>query len=87
MVNDCFNGYVRACSLDIATQIKIVGEPSSVFLGLRFDCLWLPSEKYKIVSWKKKVSEDIEDLLIFFRLYFVIVGVSLYISTMYYLFL
>jgi hypothetical protein len=50
MVNDYFNGYVRAHSLGIAAQIKIVEEPSSVFSGLWFDCLWLPSGKYKIVS-------------------------------------
>jgi hypothetical protein len=38
--------------------------------------LWLPSEEYKIVFWKKKKFEDLEDLLLSFRLYFVIVGVS-----------
>jgi hypothetical protein len=71
----------RARSLGIAAQIKNMGEPSLVFSGLWFDNLWLSSEKYKIVSWKKKAFEDIEDLLIFFRLYFVIVGVSSCIST------
>jgi hypothetical protein len=65
MVNDYFNSYVRAHSLGIAAQLKIVGEPSSVFSGLWFDCLWLPPGKYKIVSWKKKYFQDIEDLLIF----------------------
>jgi hypothetical protein len=64
-----------------------MGELSLVFSGLWFYNLWLPSEKYKIVAWKKKEFEDIEDLLIFFRLYFVIVGVSSCISTMYYLIL
>jgi hypothetical protein len=38
--------------------------------------LWLPSEEYKIMFWKKKKFEDLEDLLLSFRLYFVIVGVS-----------
>jgi hypothetical protein len=47
----------------------------------------MPSEKYKIMSWKKKEFEDLEDLLVSFRLYFVIAGDSLYISTMYYLLL
>jgi hypothetical protein len=64
-----------------------MGEPSLVFLGLWFDCLWLPPEKDKIASWKKKEFEDIEDLPIVFRLYFVIVGLNLYIFTMYYFFL
>jgi hypothetical protein len=87
MVNDYFNGYACACSLGIAAQIKIVGESSSVLSGLWFDCLWLPSGTYKIVSWKKKEFEDFEDLPVFLRLYFVIIGVSLCIFTMYYLFL
>jgi hypothetical protein len=48
---DYFNGYVRACSLGIAAQIKIMGELSLVFIGLCFGIyLGLPSEKYKIVS-------------------------------------
>jgi hypothetical protein len=46
-----------------------------------------PLEKYKIVSWKKKEFEDVEDLLVSFRLYFVIVKDSSCISTMYYLLL
>jgi hypothetical protein len=36
--------------------------------------LWLPSEKYKIVLWKKKQFEDFEVLLVSVRLYFVIAG-------------
>jgi hypothetical protein len=44
-----------------------------------------PPEKYKIVSQKKKEFKDLEDLLVSFGLYFVIVEVSLCISTMYYL--
>jgi hypothetical protein len=35
--------------------------------------LGLPSEKYKIVSWKKKDFEDLKDLLFSFRLNFVII--------------
>jgi hypothetical protein len=46
-----------------------------------------PSEKYNIVSWKKKEFEDFKDLLVSFRLYFVIGKDSSYISTMYYLLL
>jgi hypothetical protein len=87
MLIDYFNGYARARSLGIAAPIKIMGEPSSVFTGLWFDFIRLPSEKYKIMSWKKKEFEDLEDLLISFRLYFVIARDSLCISTMYYLLL
>jgi hypothetical protein len=59
-----------------------------VFTGLWFGIyLGLPSEKYKIVSWKKKEFEDLENLLVSFRLYFVIVKDSLCNSTMYYLLL
>jgi hypothetical protein len=82
------NGCARARSLDIAAQIKIIGEPPLVFTSLWFDIyLGLPSEKYKILSWKKKEFEDLEDLLVFFRLYFVIVKNSSCNSTMYYLLL
>jgi hypothetical protein len=35
MVIDYFNGYVRACGLGITAQMKIMKEPSLVFL-----CLW-----------------------------------------------
>jgi hypothetical protein len=49
---------VRARSLGIAALIKKKGEPLLVFTGLWFDIcaiiFWLPSEKYKNVSWKKK---------------------------------
>jgi hypothetical protein len=83
-----FNGYVRARSLDIAAPIKIMGEPSLVYSGLWFcTYLRLPPGKYNIVSWKKKEFEDFKDLLVSFGLYFVIVEVSLCISTMYYLLL
>jgi hypothetical protein len=64
-----------------------MGEPSLVFTGLWFGSIRLPSEKYKIISWKKKEFEDLEDLVVSFRLYFVIVRDSLCISTMYYLLL
>jgi hypothetical protein len=56
-----------------------MGEPSLVFTGLWFDSIRLPSEKYKIISWKKKEFEDLQDLVISFRLYFVIAGTS-YVS-------
>jgi hypothetical protein len=85
---DYFNCCARARSLDIAAQIKIMGEPSLIFTGLWFGIyLRLPSKKYKIVSWKKNAFEDLEDLLVYFRHYFVIVKYSSYISTMYYLLL
>jgi hypothetical protein len=45
-----------------------MGEPSLVFAGLWSDTsiifLRLPSEKYKIVLWKKKEFEDLDDLLV-----------------------
>jgi hypothetical protein len=88
MLIDYFNGCKRACSIGIAAQIKIMGEPSLVFLGLWFcNYMRLPPEKYRIVSWKKKEFEDLKDLLVSFGLYFVIVEVSLCISTIYYLLL
>jgi hypothetical protein len=61
-------------------------EPSLVFTGLWFGFLRLPSEIYKIVSWKKKEYEDLKDLLVSFRRYFVIDEDSLCISTMYFFF-
>jgi hypothetical protein len=87
MLIDYFNGCAHARSLGIAAQIKIMGEPSLVFTGLWFSSIRLPSKKYKIMSWKKKEFKDLEDLVISFRLYFVIAGDSLRISTMYYLLL
>jgi hypothetical protein len=69
-----------------ATEIKIMGEPSLIFTGMWFGFFRLPSEIYKIMLWKKKEYEDLKDLLISFRRYFVIDEDSLCISTMYYLF-
>jgi hypothetical protein len=83
-----FNGCARVRSLVITDQIKIMGEPLLIFSGLLFGIyLRLPSGNYKIVSWKKKEFEDLENLLVSFRFYFVIVEVSSCISTMYYLLL
>jgi hypothetical protein len=50
MLIDYFNGCARACSLGIAAQINIMGEPSLVFTGLWFDFIRLPYKKYKIMS-------------------------------------
>jgi hypothetical protein len=77
MLIDYFNGCARARSLGIAVQIKIMGEPLLVFTGLWFGSIQLSSEKYKIISWKKKEFEDLKDLVVSFRLYFVIVEDSL----------
>jgi hypothetical protein len=44
--------------------------------------MWLSSEKYKIILWKKNDLEDLDDLLVSFRLYFVIAEHSLYTFTM-----
>jgi hypothetical protein len=82
---DYFNGCARACSLSIATQIKIMRKPSLLFTGLGFGIyLGPPLEKYKIMLWKKKEFKDLKDLLVSFRLYFVIVKDSSCISTIYY---
>jgi hypothetical protein len=64
-----------------------MGEPSLVFSGHWFHFIRLPSVKYKIMSWKKNEFEDLEDLLVSFRLYVIIVENSLCISIMYYLLL
>jgi hypothetical protein len=88
MLIDYFNGCVCARSLGIAAQIKIMEELSLVSSGLWFGiCFRLPSEKYKIESWKKKECEYLNDLLVYFIIYFVIVGVNSCISTMYYVLL
>jgi hypothetical protein len=48
-----------------------------VFSGLWFGIYRrLPPGKYKIVSWKKKKFKDLKDLLVSFRLYFIIVEIS-----------
>jgi hypothetical protein len=62
---DYFNGCARVRNLSIAAQIKIIGGPLLVFTGLWFGFIRLPSENYKIMSWKKKEFKDLEDLLIF----------------------
>jgi hypothetical protein len=86
MLIDYFNGCTRVRSLDIAAQIKIIEEPLLIYTGLWFDIyLGLSSEKYKIISWKKKEFENLKDLLVSFRLYFIIVKDSSCISTMYFL--
>jgi hypothetical protein len=65
-----------------------MGEPSLIFTGLWFDIyLWLTSEKYNIASWKKKEFEDLKNLLVLCRLYFVIVEDWSCISIIYYLLL
>ena len=52
-------------ALALRLKIKIMGAPSSVFTGICVDIYVtsrLHSEKYKIVSWKKKEFEDIEEI-------------------------
>jgi hypothetical protein len=54
-------------ALALRLKLKLWENPPLVFTGLWFGIyLGLPSEKYKIVSWKKKEFEDLEDLLVFF---------------------
>jgi hypothetical protein len=70
---DYFNGCVRARSLGTAAQVK-KKEPLLVFTGLWFDIcaiiFWLASEKYKIMSWKKKSLKASKISLFFLRLKF-----------------
>jgi hypothetical protein len=77
-----------ACSLGTAVKIKIMGKPSLLYTGLWFGTyallIRLPSEKYKIASWKKKGFEDLDDLLVSF-IRFVIAEDSSCIFAMYYL--
>jgi hypothetical protein len=54
---------------------------------LWFGFIRLPSEKYKIMSWKKKKFKDLKDFLVSCRLYFVIAEDGVCIATMYYLLL
>jgi hypothetical protein len=81
MVIGYLNGCTRACSLDIAAQIKIMREIPLVFSGLWFGIyLRMPPEKYNIVSWKKKKElKDHKDLLVSFGFYFEIFEVSSYL--------
>jgi hypothetical protein len=85
---DCFNGCVRARSLALRFKYKNMGASLLVFAGTWYDIhaiiFWLPSEKYEIVSWKKKSLKISKISSFSFRLYFVIVRVS---STIYYLLL
>jgi hypothetical protein len=75
-------------ALALRLKYKNMGAPLLVFAGIWYDIyaiiFWLPSEKYEIVSWKKKSLKTSKISSFSFRLYFVIVGVS---STMYYLLL
>jgi hypothetical protein len=79
----------RAYIFSTAAKIKIMGEPSLAFIGLWFGThvlfMRLPSKKYKITSWKKNDYEDLDDLLVFFRLHIIIAKDSSCIFTMYYL--
>jgi hypothetical protein len=40
---------------------------------------FLISEKYKIMSWKYKTFEDLEDFFVFIRLYFIIARYRSYV--------
>jgi hypothetical protein len=84
MLVDYFNGSVCTYSLGIVAQIKNMGAPLLVFAGILYDIcatfFWLSSEKYKIMSRKKKSLKTTKISSFSFRLYFIIVGVS---STMY----
>jgi hypothetical protein len=61
---------VHARSLGIAAQIKNMGAPLLVFAGIWYDIyaiiFWLPSEKYKIMLWKKKKSLKTSKISSFF---------------------
>ena len=89
MLIDYSNGYVDKRSLYTAAKIKIIGEPSLAFTDCDLVSVSFrrPLENYKMVSWKKKEFEDLEDLLVSFKIYFVIAEDSLCIFTIYYLLL
>ena len=89
MLIDYSNGCVCQRSLCTAAEIKIMGESSLVFTGCDLVSVSFRPflENYKMVSWKKKKFEDLADLLVSFKLYFVIAEDSLCIFTMYYLLL
>jgi hypothetical protein len=83
---DCFNGCVRARSLDTAAQKKkertTIGIYRFMFCYL---CHYLLAGFRKIQDYlmEEKEFEGLKDYLFFLRLYFVIAEDSLYISTMY----
>jgi hypothetical protein len=86
---DYSNGCARGRSLGTMAKIKIIGEPSLVFIGLWFGTyvlfVRLPSKKYNIMSWKKNDFKDVDGLLISFRLSFIIAENNSCIFIMYYL--
>jgi hypothetical protein len=88
-VDDYSNECARARSLGTAAKIKIIEESSLLFTGLWFGTcvlfMRLSSEKYKIAPWKKNDYEDLDDLLVSFKLHFIITEDSSCIFTMYYL--
>jgi hypothetical protein len=77
---------IVARSLGIAAEIKIVGETSLVFSDLWFGTYLRPPNVQDYVMEEERF-KDLKDLLVSFGLYFVIVEVRSYISTMYYLLL
>jgi hypothetical protein len=66
-----------------------VSDPHEYFIDRCCDIyviiLWLQSEKYKIMYWKKIEFEDLQDLLVYFKFYFVIPRDGSFISNMYFL--
>jgi hypothetical protein len=62
-------------ALALRLKLKLWGNDT----GLWFSFIRLTSEKYKIMSRKQKEFEDLKNLLVSFRLYFVIAGDSLYL--------
>jgi hypothetical protein len=76
-------------SLGMVAKIKIMREPSLIFTDLWFGTyvlfMRLPSEKCKIMTWKKEGFEDHDDLLVSFRLHFVIAEDSSSMFIIYYL--
>jgi hypothetical protein len=89
ILDDYSNGCTRAHNFGTVAKIKIMGEPSLAFAGLWFGAyvlfMRLLLEKFKIASWKKNDFEDLDDLLVSFRLRFVIAEDSSYVFTMYYI--
>jgi hypothetical protein len=54
MLIDYFNGCARERSIDIAAKFKIMGEPLSVFTGLWFGFIRLPSKNTRLCHERRQ---------------------------------
>jgi hypothetical protein len=54
MLIDYFNGRARERSIGITAKFKIMGEPSSVFIGLWFGFIWLPYKNTRLCPERRQ---------------------------------